>query len=134
MWPGHRQLKPACRKSTLDCVTMVKNNTSDASETADNQYDWERMVRREQLKILLRQAPYLAAVNIINAVLISTIVGGQVPAWPLAGWIVAVAAAALFPARSMFRERRRQQRPRRPGSGRRGLRNAAVYAGLLGLL
>jgi PAS domain-containing protein len=72
---------------------------------ADIEADWDRAIRREQLTILIRQAPFLATVNIVNALLLGVIVAGQVPPLLVWSWTAVIAVGALYPLRVWWRSR-----------------------------
>ncbi|MEQ9641517.1 MAG: PAS domain S-box protein [Alphaproteobacteria bacterium] len=96
----------------------------------DVEEEWDRAIRREQLAILIRQAPFLAIVNIVNALLLGVIVGGQVPVAIIWGWTGVVALGALYPLRTWWRSRSPEFRL---SGSLRSIRRATVQAGLAGL-
>ena len=104
---------------------------ADAATGAEIEADWDRAIRREQLAILIRQAPFLAVVNIVNALLVGVIVAGQAPTALVWAWTALIAFGALYPLRTWWRSRL----PDFHLSGsERSIRRAVIQAAVAGAL
>lgn len=104
---------------------------SNAPNGVDTDDEWDRAIRREQLAILIRQAPFLAVVNIVNALLLGVIVGGQVPSALIWTWTGLVAVGALYPLRTWWRSRLPDFRL---SGSVRSIRRAIIQAGVAGVI
>ncbi len=92
---------------------------------------WNGIVRREQIGILIRQAPFLALANFVNSTVIVLVVAAEAPLLLRAGWWLAVCLIALYPLKNWLRSRRAPLS--RPVSAR-GIHRAIIVAGVSGLI
>jgi PAS domain S-box-containing protein len=107
------------------------NTSATISETLSLGDDWERLVRREQLGLLVRQTPCLGVANIATALLLSVVVGADVPVGILVSWVGLVVLAGLYMLANWWRHKREAK----PGSGSpRAFRKATVFAAAFGIV
>ncbi|MBC8239836.1 MAG: PAS-domain containing protein [Alphaproteobacteria bacterium] len=92
---------------------------------------WNGIVRREQIGILIRQAPFLALANIINSTLVVFVIANQAPLPLRAGWWAVVLLIALYPLKNWLQSLRAPiSRPVSP----RGIYRSIIVAGISGLI
>lgn len=91
---------------------------------------WSGIVRREQIGILIRQAPFLALANIVNSTLVVLVIAQQAPLVSRVGWWTVVFLMALYPLNNWRRSR--QKALSRPVSVR-GIHRSIFVAGISGL-
>jgi PAS domain S-box-containing protein len=92
---------------------------------------WNGIVRREQIGILIRQAPFLALANVVNSTLVVIVVAAEAPILLRVGWWLVVLLIALYPMRNWLQSRRAPLS--RPISAR-GINRSIVVAGISGLI
>lgn len=91
--------------------------------------EWQRSVRREQLSALVRMTPYLALVNIANALLLGLVLGDSVPISVMAPWVVAIIVIALF---MLVNWQRNKRRARRGSGSKKAVRRSSIFAAVVG--
>ncbi len=92
---------------------------------------WNGIVRREQIGILIRQAPFLAFANIVNSTLVVLVVATEPPLMLRLGWWLTVILFALYPLNNWLRSRRA---PIPRSVSPRGINRSIVVAGISGLI
>ena len=106
-------------------LSIDENEASPRPPAAEQR--WRRELRRQQIAMLVRQAPLLALVNLVNGALVAFVLWEQAARLPLALWFAGVVVLALYPLRAWWSSRRHPA----PGSGsQRSIRRAAVLGGL----
>ncbi|MDA1099494.1 MAG: ATP-binding protein [Proteobacteria bacterium] len=92
---------------------------------------WNGVVRREQIGILIRQAPFLAVANIVNSTVVVLVVATDASLWLRAGWWLVVFLSALYPLNN-WRRTRLASVPR--SASNRGIHRSIIIAGVSGLI
>lgn len=115
----------------LSATPTDGQNRGDVREPRSLGEQWEQAIRREQVRIVVRQGPFLAIVNLVNAALIAGMVGGDVPLVSLFLWLIGTGLIAVYPLRTWWAFR---FRPRRAKGSRRSVRRVTYQSGLAGLI